>query len=81
MTPCRISTYELARVRYPNGLVTSGAGQDYMRRLDRVYPKGAAFYARTGAGGWLILNADESEQHNVTEIEARRVIRSGLPTI
>lgn len=77
MTPCRISCLELARVRYPGALVTSGAGQDYLRRLDRIYPGGAAFWVRTGAGGWLILNAGESEMHNVTEAEFSRVVRAG----
>lgn len=35
-TPIRISGLELAKLRYPGALVTSGAGQGYLRRIDRV---------------------------------------------
>ena len=83
MTPrkVRISVLELARLTYPNGRVTSGAGQDYMRKLDRVFqPVGfqALVYSRDWTPDLLITSLDESMLFNVTPGEARQVIRAEL---
>lgn len=77
----RISTYELARLSYPNGRVTSGAGQDYIRKLDKVFqPVGyqALCYSRDWTPDLLITSLDESMSFNVTPGEARQVIRAEL---
>lgn len=74
----RISTLELARVRYPNGRVTSGAGQDYMRRLDKIFQSSgfrALLHPRPWASGPLLTDLDDTQAFNLTEAEARQVIR------
>jgi hypothetical protein len=79
--PVRISTLELARLMYPNGRVTSGAGQDYLRKLDRVFqPDGfkAICHARDWTPDLLITSLDDSMSFNVTPAEARHVIRAEL---
>ncbi len=79
--PVRISTYELARLSYPNGLITSGAGQDSLRRLDRVFkPSGykANLYRRNWTTELLITSLDESMSFNISQADARNVIRAYL---
>ena len=83
MTPRKvvISTLELARLSYPNGRTTSGAGQDYIRKLDKVFQKDgfrALCYSRDWTPDLLITSLDESMSFNVTPGQAHQVIQREL---
>lgn len=74
----RISVLELARVFYPDGRTTSGAGQDQMRKLDSIFqPVGfkALLYKRDWTPDVLITSLDESLSYNLTPAQAQKVIR------
>lgn len=75
----RISCLELAKVAFPHGKVTSGAGQEYLRRLDKLFqPSGyrALLHSRPWASGPLITDIhDSGHAFNLTEAEARLVVR------
>lgn len=81
MRRARISAYELARVTFPSGRVTSGAGQAYLRRLDaKLKPAG---YAATVEGprwngGYLVITLDETGVYNVSASELRSVVHTWL---
>lgn len=72
--PVRISGLELAKRRYPGALVTSGAGQDYLRCIDRV-AKGGLLLLERGWSCWRLVSHDDSVCYTMTEAEARRVVR------
>lgn len=74
----KISVLELAKCSYPDGRTTSGAGQDYIRKLDKVFqPSGfkALLYKRDWTPNLLITSLDESMSFNLTPAQAFQVIR------
>lgn len=78
MRLARISCLELARTAYP--AITSGAGQAYLSRLDKVFqPDG--FRAKVEprpVTGFRVMSLDESQVFNVTDSELRQVVRKWI---
>lgn len=79
MRRARISAYELARVAFRGGLVTSGAGQAYLRRLDAILkPTGyvATVEGPRWDGGFLVITLDEANVYNITASDLGHVVNA-----
>ena len=80
MKTARISCLELARVAFPGGRVTSGAGQAYLSRLDKVF-KPDGFRAKIEprpVTGFRVISLDESTVLNIDDSDLSQVVRSWI---
>jgi hypothetical protein len=75
-----VSTLELARLSYPNGTVTSGAGQAYLARLDRAFQPGrfVAHVQESWDGSSYVMSPDESQVIRVPAAVLPQVVRRWL---
>ena len=75
-----ISALELARVAFPGGRVTSGAGQEYLRQLDNVFrPNGfRALIEPRPVNGFRVMSLDESQVFNIDSGHLPYVLRSWI---
>lgn len=73
----RISVLGLAKVRYPGAQATSGAAQDYMRKLDTLFrPGGFLALIEQSPDGFRVMPLDESQVFNIPQNALVYVLRS-----